>query len=1015
MKKLKKISIVMLLVFAFTIVSNPIVSVLASESKSKVETSTNEEYKEGQVYHGFKLQDQEKISGYNATGRLFIHEKSGAQVFQFKNSDSNKFFAISFKTPTDNDKGTPHIFEHALLMGGSEKYPVKQLLNYIMNGSLCNMVNGFTMQDTTVYPFSTIHEEEFKNVMDVYLDMAYNAQIKTSENIFKEEAWHYELESLEDELEYKGVVLSEMKGNASNSLRKLMLSINRSLFPDTTYNYNSGGDPKHIPELTYKEVVDFYDKYYTPSNSFIFIYGDTTIDDKLEHIDSEYLKDVKKKDKKVEIKTQKSYTKQKDYIEEYGIAEGQPVENMDYLAINYVLGDSTDLETMYTVALLNMMVMENKNSVFQQKMMEAGFNNVMALPSFQQAQSTFSIVALNSDRNKKDLFQKTVNEALNAVIKEGIDEELLQSTINNYYLQDRLSKAYTSDTALSIFTVAHLGYTYDSDIINMFNGEEAVLEKMKNANKDKLFEKFIENKLLKNNFRSFVTLKAVSGLNEKEVQEEVAKLKKYKDSLTKEQKEALIKENQELLAWQNTLESPEVLSKIPMVDISTLEPEVNVAKAEVKRSSGVKVLHYPLNTNGANNIKLSFSTKSIPQEQIPYITLLATVIGGLDTENYTNEEILKEALKYTNGISVNPMAILGDHRNTYEPMMQVNTTFLNENMDEALALVKELILNVNFEDKEKLRTVIAQAKAMMDMSFDQRILQYAQIANLKRSSDCFAYNDYLSGLEFYKFITDLNANFDAKYDEIINNLKSVYETIFNVSNLTVNLTAEEKVYEGFEASLKGFIKDIPNEVQKIEHYKFEVEDKNTAYVAQSQVNYNMLSFNSKELGFNLDASNNVVNSIVNDFLYYTHRVQGKAYGSFLNTTDNGDFIIMTYRDPRVGASYDDLNLLVDYLRNPANYEAMLNQYKLNALKQFYYPKSVYDMANEAQSMYYRGISDVDLIKELDSILNVTVEDIKAYADLFEIGLKNAKITTIGNKELIEASKDKFEVIKNIFE
>ena len=1015
MKKLKRISIVMLLVFTFNIISNPIVNVLASEAKSNTETSAKEEYKEGQVYHGFKLQDQEEIPGYNALGRLFVHEKSGAQVFQFKNSDPNKYFSITFKTPTDNDKGTPHIFEHALLMGGSEKYPVKQLLNYIMNGSLCNMVNGFTMYDSTTYPFSTTHEEEFRNVMDVYLDMAYNAQIKNSENIFKEEAWHYELESLEDDLEYKGVVLSEMKGNASNALRKLMLSINRSLFPDTTYNYNSGGEPKNIPELTYKEVVDFYEKYYTPSNSFIFIYGDTTIEDKLEHIDSEYLKDVKIKDKKVEIKTQKPYTKQKDYVSEYGVAEGQPSNNMDYLALNYVIGDSTDIENMYITSLLNLLIVENKNSIFQKKMMEAGFNNVIAMPSFQQAQATFSIIALNSDENKKDLFQKTVNEALKEVVKTGIDEELLQSTINNYYLQDKVSKAYTSNTALSIFTVALIGYTYDGSVIGMFNGEEAVLEKMKNAKKDKIFENFIENKLLKNNFRSFVTLKAVPGLNEKEVQEEKDKLKKYKDSLTKEQKEALIKENQELLVWQNTLESPEVLSKIPMVDVNTLEPEVNVMQAEVKRSGGVKVLHYPVNTNGANNIKLSFSTRSIPQEQVPYLTLLSTVLGSLDTENYTNEQILKEALKYTSGISVNPIAMEGNHKNIYEPIVQVNTTFLNENMDKALALVKELILNVKLDNKENLRNAIGQAKTMLDVSFDQMIFQYAQLANLKRDSDFFAYNDYLTGLEFYKFINDLSVNFDEKYDDIVKNLKSVYETVFNVSNLTVNLTAEDKAYEGFESSLKEFLKDIPNEKQEIAHYKFEVEDKDIAYIAQTQVNYNILSFNSKELGFNLDSTNAVVNSIINDFLYYVHRVQGKAYGSFISTTENGEFVISTYRDPRVGESYDDINLLIEYLRNPANYEGMLHQYKLNALKQFYYPKSVYNMADEAQRMYYAGMSDIDLTKELDSILNVTVEDIKAYADLFEAGLKKSRITTIGNKELIEASKDKFEVVKNILE
>ncbi|MCM1989569.1 insulinase family protein [Oceanirhabdus seepicola] len=1030
MKNLRKLSIVMLFLFSFVTFVNPITNVLAEENTKVTKKSEATEYKEGQVYNGFKLVKEEEIKDYNALGRLFVHEKTGATVFQFKNSDPNKFFSVSFKTPIDNDEGTPHVFEHALLTGGSKKYPIKQLVFKIMNGSVANFMNGLTYSDRTVYPFSTVDEEEFKNLMDVYLDMAFNAEIKSSENIFKEEAWHYELESEEDTLEAKGVVLSEMKGNASNSIRKLILAINRSLFPDTTYNYNSGGDPKHIPELTYEEVVEFYNKYYKPSNSFIFIYGDTPIEDKLQHINSEFFKDVENKENKVVIKTQEPYTEKKEYSEEYGSAEGQPTENLDYIALNYVLGDANSLDDLYAAYMFNVLVVGNNNSSFQKKMIEAGFSNVIANPSFSQAQSVFSFIALNTDHTKKDLFEKTVREALEEVLKEGIDEELLESTINNFSLQEKLGKSYTQSTGLNIFQVASRVFTYDGDIFEYFNGEDEALNKVKKAVDTKYFEKFIEDKILNNKYSSLVTLNAVPGLNEKDLKEEAEKLQKYKESLSNEEVKTLIKEYEELTAWRNTKESKEVLDRLPLLDTKALNPKVNIASTEIDRVNGIKVLYHPINTNGTNSIKLLFNTNSIEQDKIQYIKLLSSILGGLDTENYKNNEIVSNTLKYTNGIGYAAYVRGGDHKNTYEPVFQVSAISLNENMDKTLDLIRELILNANFDDKEKLRNLITQSKTSIEMQLDNNLLNYAVSKNFLRDSNSSAYEEEISGLKYYEFINDLYTNFDEKYDEITKNLKDVYQNIIDTESLTVSVTIEEKDYPVFEKNFKEFINDIesdriafkmlaphkmPRQDKKRQNYVFDNEDKDTAFVAQSLVNYNVLSFNSKDLGFNLDSNNKVITAIVNDFLFNSHRVKGKAYGAFMIGSDKGTIAFGTYRDPRLKDSFEDFKGLPEYLRNKENYEAKLNQYKLDALKKFYMPKSVYDLANEADGMYFASLSEIDYLKELDEILNMTVEDVQAYGDLFEEGIKNGRITTIGGKELIEQDKDLFEEVKNLLD
>ncbi len=1029
MKNLRKFSIIMLFLFSFVTFTTPITNVLAEENTKVTEKNEVTEYKVGQVYDGFKLVKEEELKAYNAVGRLFVHEKSGATVFQFKNTDPNKFFAVSFKTPIDNDKGTPHVFEHALLTGGSKKYPIKQLVFKIMNGSVANYMNGLTYYDRTVYPFSTVDEEEFKNLMDVYLDMAFNAEIKSSENIFKEEAWHYELESEEDTLEAKGVVLSEMKGNASNSLRKLILGINRSLFPDTTYNYNSGGDPKHIPELTYEEVVKFYDDYYKPSNSLIFIYGDTPIEDKLAHINSEFFKDIQNKEKKVVIKTQKPYTEKKEYSEDYGVAKGQPAENLDYIALNYVLGDANSLDNLYGAYLFNLLEVGNINSNFQKKMIEAGFSNVIGNPSFTQAQAVYSFIAINTDHAKKDLFEKTVREALEEIVKEGIDEELLESTINNFSLQEKLGKSYTQSTGQSMFEVASRVFTYDGNIFEYFNGEEEVLNKVKEAVETKYFEKFIEDKILNNKYSSLVTLNAVPGLNEKDLEEEAEKLNKYKESLSDNEIKSLIKEYEELTTWRNTNESKEILDRLPLLDTKTMKPQVNIASTEIKRIDGVKVLYHPINTNGTNNIKLIFNTNSIEQDKIQYIKLLSSILGGLDTENYKNNEIVNSILKYTDGIGYSAHIIGGDHKNTYEPVFQVSTKSLNENMDKTLELIREVILNANFNDKEKLRNLITQTKTSIEMQLDNNLLNYAISKNFLRDSSAAAYDEEISGVKYYEFINDLSTNFDEKYSEIAGNLKDVYQNIIDTNSLTVSATIEEKDYAVFEKNIKDFIENIesdrlvfkklaphkmPRQDKKRQNYVFDNEDKDMAFVAQSLVNYNVLSFNSKDLGYNLDSNNKVINAIVNDFLFNSHRVKGKAYGAFMIASDKGTISFATYRDPRLKDSFEDFKGLPEYLRNTENYAALLNQYKLDSLKKFYTPKSVYDLANEADGMYFAGLSEIDLLKELDEILNMTVEDVQAYADLFEAGIEKGRITTVGGNDSIEQDKDLFEEVKNLF-
>lgn len=998
---------------------SPMISVSAKAVTTKVATAStvtkqsDENYKVGEVYHGFKLIEEGELKDYNAVGRIFEHVKSGAKLVQFKNADENKYFAVTFRTPTDNNTGKPHVLEHALLMGGSNKYPVKQLVKYFLNGSLANEMNGYTQADRTFYPFATVNEQEFNNLMDVYLDMVYNARIESSENIFREEAWHHEITDPKASIEDTGVVLNEMRGAMSSPQQQLISAINKSLLPNTTYNFNSGGDPKHITELSYKELVDFYKKYYNPSNSFIFIYGDTPLDDKLKHIDESFLSKATKTIVDSKIVKQKPFTERNYYEAEYGIAKEQPADNNDYLTLNFVTGDSSNMEELVATSLFTSLVLNNENSILHKNLIAAGFQNVSAFSNPGQAQCVTSIIASNTDRKQKDLFEKIVTDSLKEISKQGIDKELLDSTLSSFELSDKLGKSYTKDTGKTLYSLASMCFAYDTNILAPFKSDDTIMNTLKDASKTRYFEKMIENKFVNNKFSSLVTFKAVPGLSDKETEAEVKKLANYKSSLSKEALDTLIKSNVELKQWQSTPETPEVLAKLPMINVDALTPKITKTPLEIKRLGGVKVLYHPLYTNGTNNLSLYFDTTKVKQEQIPYISLLSSLLGSLDTKTHTQDELTKLSAKYSSGLTTSAYAYSSiNHKNTYAPTFQVSATSLNENAPKATKLMLEIMKDTKFNDKEKLKLIINNTKENLDSSIANDAISLALNKNSSNSSAYSAYMNKLEGIEYYNFISDLDKNFDKNYDEIVKNLEEVSKTIFNKNNLTLSVAIEDTEFNKFQPNLTNIIISLPSNKLTTQNYKFKFGNKKEAYIIDSPVNYNLQSFNYKDLGYNVKGSLQVLTPLVNSFLWDTLRVKGGAYGAYLSADETGEMTVFTYRDPRVNESFQDIQMISEFLKDADKISPMqLNQYKLDALKRYYMPKSVYEKASQSDSLYFSGVSDDYRQNSIDTILNTTADDLKSYAEIFKDGLKESNITTFGNGKTIEDSKKLFDTIE----
>ena len=469
------------------------------------------EYKIGTNYNGFILVREENIKEVNSIARIFEHEKTGARLLHMENDDTNKVFSIGFKTPPEDSTGVMHILEHSVLCG-SRKFPTKEPFVELVKGSLNTFLNAMTFSDKTIYPIASQNEKDFFNLMDVYLDAVFYPNIYKTKEILMQEGWHYDLEKKEDELTYKGVVYNEMKGAFSSPEGILMRKIQETLFPDNTYSNESGGDPKYIPDLTYEQFIDTHKKYYHPSNSYIFLYGDMNLEKCLKFINEEYLADFDRKEIDAEIKPQEKYNSIKDVEYIYSISEEDDDSEKTFLALNYVTGRSTDEEVYMDLNLLEYILLEAEGAPLKKALLDAEIGKDV-FGSFDGGilQPVFSIIAKNSDVSKKEEFRKVVYDTLNDIVKNGIDKKLIEGCINAFEFRLREADTGGYPKGLVYYMNAMDSWLYGGDPLMHIKYEHAI-ENVKKSLNTNHFEELIKKYMLDNTHASLLTLKPEKGL-----------------------------------------------------------------------------------------------------------------------------------------------------------------------------------------------------------------------------------------------------------------------------------------------------------------------------------------------------------------------------------------------------------------------------------------------------------------------------------------------------------------------
>jgi len=973
------------------------------------------QFKIGDKYHGFRLIEEKNVKETNSTVWLFQHEKSGARLFYMENEEDNKVFSITFRTPPKDSAGLPHILEHSVLCG-SRKFPTKEPFVELVKGSLNTFLNAFTFGDKTMYPVASRNDKDFENLMDVYLDSVFYPNIYKYPEILKQEGWHYELENVEDELKYKGVVYNEMKGALSSPESVLSRKLQETLFPDTPYGYESGGDPEVIPELTQEEFLAFHKRYYHPSNSYMFLYGKLDVLGRMKFIDEEYLKDFEAISVDSAIPVQKAFDSMKSFELEYPISAQEDERDKTYLSLNYATGLSTEPEMYLAMEILEHILLSTPASPLKKALIEAGLGkDVFGKYDNSILQPVFSVIVKNSNVERQEEFVKVVKETLKKLVHDGLDSQLVESAVNlkEFQLREADFEGYPKGLIYNIKIMD--SWLYDKDPI-MHLRYEHIFENIRAGLKKSYFESLIEKYILKNNHSSMLVLKPRKSMSEVKDEGTRNKLRSIKAQMNKEQLQELVKQTKELRDWQNTPDTPEKLALIPMLSIKDIDRKGEILPQKVKEESGVKVLAHHMFTNDIVYADLLFDTTAVPQELLTYIPLLSGILGKISTENHSYGELSKEIDMHTGGIRFSAQ-VYGEKNDDsrYHPVFSVRGRALTGKLPRMFELIGEIITKTKLDDLKRIKEIIQENKSRIEM----RISNEGYTIACKRLFSYFSaegsYLETITGLTYYKFISDIEKNFESRIEEVRGNLQKLMKLIFRKDALVAGVICEEDDYHSFAKSMNLLLPELGTDKLSPVQYIFENKILNEGLMTQGKVQYVAQGYNFIKLGYPYTGRLQVLRTISRySYLWNRIRVQGGAYGAFSGFEKNGNMFMVSYRDPNLKETLKVYDEMHDYLKDFQIDEREMTKYIIGTVSKLDLPLTPFMKGERAIENYMRSITRSDLQKEREEILSTSQQDMRALSDMMLELIKRQSYCILGSEMKIKENKELFGSLVDVF-
>ncbi len=968
--------------------------------------------------NAYEVLQTEDLSDLKSKGTLLKHKKSGARVLLMENDDENKVFTIGFRTPPSDSTGVPHIMEHSVLCG-SKEFPVKDPFVELVKGSLNTFLNAMTYPDKTVYPVASCNDKDFQNLMHVYMDAVFYPNIYQNDKTFRQEGWSYKLDDPDGELTISGVVYNEMKGAFSSPEGVLDRVVLNSLFPDNAYSVESGGDPEVIPELTYEQFLDFHRKYYHPSNSYIYLYGDMDMEEKLRWLDEKYLSDFENEPVDSEIHLQKPFTEMKEVVQEYSIASEESEEDNTYLSYNKVIGTTLDEKLYLAFEILDYALLSAPGAPLKKALLDAGVGKDIS-GSYDNGvyQPIFSVISKNANVEQKEEFVRVIEDTLKDIVKNGINKKALRAGIN--YHEFRFREADFGNYPRGLMYGLQLFDSWLYDETKPFIHMQAIptFEFLKEQVETGYFEELIQKYLLANIHGSIVIIKPERGRTARMDKELADKLQAYKDSLSKEEIDALVKATKELEEYQEEESAPEDLAKIPVLGREDISREIAPIYNKELETSGVKLVHHGVETNGIGYTALLFDLSGIPEEKLPYISILQSVLGIINTKNYEYSELFNEINVHTGGIGTS-LELYTDvtkvKEKEFRATFEIKGKALYPKMDVLFSMMREILMESDLGDEKRLKEILAMLKSRLQMSFLSSGHTTAALRSLSYTSPMAKFKDDTDGIGYYEVVKELEENFEEKKAELIANLRQIAQQIFRKDNLIISYTSSADGLAPMEEAFAKIADTLHTEEKEAATLcEIHCVKRNEGFKTSSKVQYVARTGNFIDRGVEYTGALQILKVILSyDYLWQNVRVKGGAYGCMSSFNRIGEGYLVSYRDPNLEKTMEIYEGVVDYLKNFNVDDRDMNKFIIGTISNIDRPMNPAAKGSRSMNLYMNHVSAEMIREERDQILDAQQSDIRALADVLQALLDAHELCVIGSEEKIEEQKEMFLEIKTL--
>lgn len=944
------------------------------------------------------------VEEIRAHAHIYRHRATGARILSIVSDDTNKVFGITFRTPPADSTGVAHILEHSVLCG-SEKYPVKEPFVELIKGSLQTFLNAFTYPDKTCYPVASENLKDFYNLMDVYLDAVFHPRI--SRHIFEQEGWHYELGDPKDPLVYKGVVYNEMKGVYSSPEDVLGEWCQQSLFPDTPYGVDSGGDPLHIPDLTYEQFQSFHRTLYHPSNAYIYFYGDDDPEERLQRI-AAYLDSYQHQPTLSDVPLQSPMAEPAAWERTYDPGEEQDPKS--FFAMNWLLPESTDADANLAMSVLCYSLIGTAAAPLRKALIESGLGEDLTGPGFANYMRQMYFGTGLRGIRARDIpeAEQLVVETLRGIAEDGLEPDVLEAALNTieFKLRERNTGGYPRGLAYMLSALVF--WLHDADPLEPLRFE-APLQRLRDRLEtgEPVFEELVRTSFLENRHHSRIRMLPQSGFSAESERAEQERLAAARAGMSEDDLAAIAENTRALQVMQETPDTAEDLARIPHLDRSDLSPTIKTTPIHQDRRCDVPVLFHDLFTNGILYLDVGFDFSGLPARLLPYLSLFGNALLEMGTRREDYVSLSNRIGKHTGGIgpSSHVSAIRDSHDSATWWFLRGKA--VAGKTDELLAILHDVLTQPNFSDRERFRQILMEEKA----GFESALIPGGHSVADTRLRAGYGLpgwvGERLKGISNLFFLRDLVRRVDEDWEGIQQDLEAVRSFLIRRDRTLVNATIDGDTWTSLAPTVDHFLDQLPGPGTRGEDWPAPPAPTHEGLTIPAQVNYVAKGVGLYQHGYALHGSSAVVTNLLRTgYLWEQVRVKGGAYGAFCSLdATSGMFAFGSYRDPNLEETVRVYGKAADFLRScPLPTEELTKSIigAIGSLDAYRLPDA---RGYASMIRHLTGQTDERRQTFRDELLGTGPEHVRAFADALDAVREYGTVVVVGSRDAVEQAGD----------